>query len=245
MRDVPTAFAVLAATLSVGAVGCIDRDPYDAGDVAAADAFHARQAAAATRAAPLDPGTTGASGVPGARTAGADGSRSVRCRCDAEGGLHVEAPADARVTRPEGEADAQAEIALDDEARRGLPLRTTKSLGFIGDGKLSQSPSRGGPWNVPDALLPPHAHDEPRYGGGYAGYAYGYGGYAPRTYARGYGHGGYGGSRSTGSSSGGGGGGGSSGGHNLNFSPHVHSSGSSYGGSPARTGGGGGARGPR
>jgi hypothetical protein len=70
---------------------------------------------------------------------------------------------------------AEAEIVLSDDPAPA-PLRRTKSLGFIGDNKLTSSPSRGGPWDVPDALLPAHRHVEPRYG---AQVSYGY-----RSYAR-------------------------------------------------------------
>ena len=85
-------------------------------------------------------------------------SRTVRCGCDADGELHVSAPQGSQVTVPEDATHpAEAQIVLPDD-RPGMPLRRTKSLGFIGDGKLTPSPSRGGPWNVPDALLPPHRH---------------------------------------------------------------------------------------
>ena len=91
-------------------------------------------------------------------------SRTVRCGCDADGDLHVSAPHGSQVTVPEDATHpAEAQIVLPDD-RLGMPLRRTKSLGFIGDGKLTPSPSRGGPWNVPDALLPPHRHYAPSYG---------------------------------------------------------------------------------
>lgn len=115
-------------------------------------------------------------------------SRTVRCGCDADGDLHVQAPQGSKVVRPEDAAfAAEAEVVLpDDEPPR--PIRRTKSLGFIGDNKLGQSHTYGGPWAVPDALLPPHRHVEPRYGGygGYGGYGRAYGSYgsyrSPPTY---------------------------------------------------------------
>jgi hypothetical protein len=84
---------------------------------------------------------------------------SVRCACDANGDLHVRAPQGATVTRPPDAAngDAVADISFEEEPRR--PIRTVKSLGFIGDNKLTETPPRGGPWAAGDALLPPHAHD--------------------------------------------------------------------------------------
>ncbi|MBX3264211.1 MAG: hypothetical protein KIS78_29835 [Labilithrix sp.] len=108
-------------------------------------------------------------------------SRTVRCACDADGDLHVSAPQGSRVTVPEDATNpAEAQIVLPED-RLGAPLRRTKSLGFVGDGKLTPSPSRGGPWNVPDALLPPHRHVEPRY----QRPSYGYGAYVP-GYVPGY-----------------------------------------------------------
>ena len=110
-------------------------------------------------------------------------SRTVRCGCDADGELHVRAPHGSEVRRPEdGTYPAEAEIVLAEDPPPAR-LRHSKSLGFIGDSKLTPSPSRGGPWAVPDALLPPHAHVEPRYGGGgswgYRGGSYGaYGAYS-------------------------------------------------------------------
>jgi hypothetical protein len=107
-------------------------------------------------------------------------SRTVRCGCDADGGLHLSAPRGSRVLVPEDATQAaEAEVVLPDDGAP-IPLRRTKSLGFIGDGKLTSSSSRGGPWNVPDALLPPHQHVEPRYGG-YSSYGYRSYGYGPRV----------------------------------------------------------------
>jgi hypothetical protein len=98
------------------------------------------------------------------------GSRAVRCGCDADGGLHVRAPAGSRVFVPDDASlGAEAEIIVPEEARPA-PLRRVRSLGFIGDGKLTESRSRGGPWNAPDAVLPPHQHVQPYYGP--TGYGY-------------------------------------------------------------------------
>jgi hypothetical protein len=92
-------------------------------------------------------------------------SRTVHCACDADGGLHVVAPPGSRVTTPESASDfAQAQIDLPGDPV-DMSIRRTKSLGFIGDNPLTPSPSRGGPWNVGDALLPPHRHASPHYSG--------------------------------------------------------------------------------
>jgi hypothetical protein len=96
-------------------------------------------------------------------------SRTVRCGCDADGGLHLRTPQGSRVTVPEDDNPAyvsEAEVVLPDDAP--AYRRTSKSLGFIGDSKLTPGRSHGGPWNVPDALLPPHRHLTPSYG--YSGY---------------------------------------------------------------------------
>ena len=115
---------------------------------------------------------------------GAPSHANVRCRCDEAGGLHVAAPEGSTVRVPAGASreDAEAEITLSDEAP-GQPMRRTKSLGFIGDGKLNESTSHGGPWAVHDALLPPHSH------GGFGGYSsYGAYGVGQRpSYGGGYG----------------------------------------------------------
>jgi hypothetical protein len=217
------AVTVLSLASAVTAIGCVERDPFNASDIAAADAFHAREAAKAQSGNPVAPSTTGA----------------VRCRCDGDGNLHVNAPQGSTVRATEGQEDAEAEITLP-ERRPGTPIRTTVSLGFVGDGKLTQSPSHGGPWNAPDGLLPKHAHGMPDR-------PYGYGGYAGRGYyvpARFYGYGGYGygGSYAT---RGGGGGGASAPPQHTGAIYHppanVHSSGAapgggSYGGGHARGG---------
>jgi hypothetical protein len=101
-------------------------------------------------------------------------SRTVRCGCDADGGLHVRAPQGSRVTVPEDDNPAyvsEAEVVLPDDPT--IYRRRSKSLGFIGDNKLTPGRSYGGPWNVPDALLPPHRHVMPSYG---------YGAYYPVRY---------------------------------------------------------------
>lgn len=110
---------------------------------------------------------------------------TVRCGCDASGDLHVRAPQGSRVTVPEDATfDAEAEIALPVEmTERPRPIRTTRSLGFIGDNKLGEAASSrsfGGPWSAPDALLPAHRHDTARYGHGTGSWrATGYRTYAP------------------------------------------------------------------
>jgi hypothetical protein len=207
------AVSVLCLAFALTAIGCVDRDPYSANDVAAADAFHARQSAIALRNAPESGGATAAG--------------KVRCRCDAEGGLHVEAPQGSKVVpmRADTSEDAEAEITLA-ERRAGRPIRQTVSLGFIGDNKLNETPSR----NHGDALLPPHAHGVPDRPYAY-GTSYGYGG--PRAYGYGAVSRGHGGqvpqqyvSR----------GGPPLGGHNVNGSPHIRTTG--WGGSSSGSSGG-------
>lgn len=173
MRATTTA-TILFALTAIGTTGCGERDPYNAYDVASANQFQAEQRAQAMKHAPPDPDAFTVTE-----------SSKVRCRCDADGGLHVTAPANAQV-RPMTNGDredAEAEIALA-ERPAGTRIRRTVSLGYVGDGPLTQVPSRGGPWNVPDALLPAHQHVEPRYPSvityGTAGvypYAVPYGGY--------------------------------------------------------------------
>ncbi len=128
---------------------------------------------------------------------------TVRCSADEDGNLHVRAPADARVTAPaDAPEGATAEIAWapeDDVPQMPRPVRPrSRSLGFIGDGKLTQGPSTGGRWSygAHDDLLPPHPHGAGRWGspgyGAYGNYnAYGnYGAYGSNGgYAR---YGGYG-----------------------------------------------------
>lgn len=224
MRATTTIATVFCAVTAFATVGCGERDPYNAYDVAAANQFQAQQREQAMRRSPPDPDSFTVSE-----------SAKVRCRCDADGGLHVTAPADAQV-RPMTNGDredAEAEIALADRPP-GTRIRRTVSLGYVGDAPLTQIPSRGGPWNVPDALLPPHQHVEPRYptvityGAPFYGYRYG----------GSYGY--HGGTRSSGTLSqpqpaGG-----------LHYPTHIHSSGGAGG---ARGGSGGvstgGGRGPR
>ncbi len=212
--------AILGLGLTTFATGCGEREPYNAYDVAAANQFQAQQREEALRHAPADKGAN-------------DGAKAkVVCRCDADGGLHVTAPPDARVTAREGE-DAEAEISLDDRPP-GTRLRRTVSLGYVGDGPLTQIPSRGGPWNVPDAILPLHDHVETRYPSiGYGG-PYGYYGY------RGYRHSGWGTSRGTSPASGGQV---LSSGHNLHFPTHLSVPG--VGGNGSSGGSRSGGRGPR
>jgi hypothetical protein len=136
---------------------------------------------------PLDPGEIAAEDMARASTStGRErGAATVTCRCDGEGGLHVRAPEGSRVRVPDGPAsdDAQVEVTLADNASTG-PIRRTRSLGFIGDNKLTETRSRGGPWNAPDAVMPIHAHGGGSYGSGYGGRS-GYGsGYGSRSYGR-------------------------------------------------------------
>jgi hypothetical protein len=88
-----------------------------------------------------------------------------------------------RVPDGPGREDAQAEITLADDALP-QPIRRTRSLGFIGDNKLTETASRGGPWNAPDAVMPIHAHGGGSYGGGYGGRSVYGGGYGSRSYTR-------------------------------------------------------------
>jgi hypothetical protein len=135
---------------------------------------------------PLDPGEIAAEDLARGPTAAGRGrgGETVTCRCDAEGGLHVRAPEGATLRVPDGarSEDAEAEIVFADAAP-SQPVRRTRSLGFIGDNKLTESRSRGGPWNAPDAVMPIHPH-----GGGSYGYGSGYGvryGYGPASGGRG------------------------------------------------------------
>jgi hypothetical protein len=138
------AATVLLVASAVSAIGCIgrDRDPLDPSD------FN---------------GSSAEERVP-SRAPRGDPQKTVHAACDEDGNLHVRAPENVRVTTPEdARANAEAEIALDDQP--GRPIRRTKSLGFIGDNKLGPSRSHGGPWNAPDGVLPPHRHGYPSYGG--------------------------------------------------------------------------------
>jgi hypothetical protein len=95
-----------------------------------------------------------------------DPIHTVRVAEDERGGLIVQAPPGARVIRPEGSPyPAEVEILMP-PPNEGRPLRVTKSLGYIGDGKLGENHSRyGGSYNVPDNLLPPHQHGGWQYSG--------------------------------------------------------------------------------
>jgi hypothetical protein len=149
----------LVVVCASGALGCLDKEAQDPGTIVREE-------------------TVNRVGPPSRAT-----SRTVRCGCDADANLHISAPQGSQVSRPEDAThDAEAQVVLPDDAP--VPLRRTKSLGFIGDAPLTQRPSRGGPWNVPDALLPAHRHIEPSYGVGYGYRSYGRGwvpsaGYAP------------------------------------------------------------------
>lgn len=141
--------AVMVALLSLGALGagCVEKESMDPGMIVREETTLVNREAPPSRAT----------------------SRTVRCGCDRDGDLHIAAPQGSEVTRPlDATYEAEAQIVLPDEGR-SLPLRQTKSLGFIGDNKLGASRSRGGPWNAPDGLLPPHQHIEPRYGSTYFG----------------------------------------------------------------------------
>jgi hypothetical protein len=120
---------------------------------------------------PLDPGEIAAEEMARASQPSCRNGETVTCRCDAEGGLHVRAPAGSTLRVPDGAGheDAEGEITLSREESQ--PIRRTKSLGFIGDGKLTQGPTHGGPWNAPDAVMPIHLHGGGSYGsrGGYSG----------------------------------------------------------------------------
>lgn len=65
---------------------------------------------------------------------------TVRAGCDAQGGLHLVTPPGSRVVQPE-DATLPAEAIVElPQPMRGRPIRVTKSLGFIGDGKLNEAP---------------------------------------------------------------------------------------------------------
>jgi hypothetical protein len=161
------AATVLLVASAVSALGCIGKDPADPSDFASPSAEEREVA----RAKPGDP------------------RRTIRAECDKDGNLHVRAPDGAKVTTPaDAGENAVAEITLDEAP--GRRLRRTKSLGFIGDGKLGPSRSHGGPWNAPDGLLPPHAHGQRGWGSyGYRSYRPSWGsyGYPPPPQAYGYG----------------------------------------------------------
>ena len=171
MRTCKLAVPGLALLTALAGTGCYGRDAVDPSEIIAEDVARA----------------SAASRTPAGWHGGAGSGAHVTCRCDAEGGLHVAAPEGSQVRVAEGASteDAAAEITLPDEAP-GQPIRRTKSLGFIGDNKLTETPSRGGPWNAPDALLPIHRHG----GGSYSfrsSYGYsGYGGSGYSSYGRGY-----------------------------------------------------------
>lgn len=138
---------VVVVTSGAASLGCIDREAEDPG--------------AALRESATNRGT-------------------VRCSADEDGNLHVRAPADARVTAPaDAPEGATAEIGWaqeDDYPQMPRPVRPrSRSLGFIGDGKLTQAPNHGGRWGygAHDDLLPPHAHREWSWPGAY-GYGSGY-----------------------------------------------------------------------
>ena len=123
---------VVVVSCATGAVACVDREADDPG--------------AALRSSAIGHGT-------------------VRCRADEDGNLHVRAPADARVIAPADAVEgATADIAWapeDDVAQMPRPVRPrSRSLGFIGDGKLTETPRAEDRWSygAHDDLLPPHPH---------------------------------------------------------------------------------------
>jgi len=162
---------LLIASLGIFSMGCAEKQAADPGELVRAEGHF------------LDhPSSRSAEGgretVSRIAPPSYDTSRTVRVGCD-DDGLHIKAPPGSKVTVPDDAThDAEAQIVLPYDGE-GRPIRVTKSLGYIGDAPLTQTPSRGGPWNVPDALLPQHPHHEPRYGisGGYYGaprYSHGY-----------------------------------------------------------------------
>lgn len=220
--SVTVAMVATVATLALSALGCVERDPFSAGDVAAADAFHASHLASATSGVPAD----------GAGAAGSATERRVACACDAEGGLHVQAPADATVRAAESSEDAQATITLPAAEARGTRLRHTVSLGFAGDGKLTDIPSsRHAAWGDEGSA---RGGTYVRYGYGGVGRAHGWGRSSAGVRSRGA-------SRSANS-----GGSQAPRGGGLIFSPLVHRT-MAAGGTHGRGSGGsgGGSRGPR
>ena len=101
---------------------------------------------------PLDPSETEE-----AEVARSPSASHITSRCDASGGLHVTAPQNAAVVARDS-VDAQIEISIAEPETDTGPSRRTRSLGFVGDAPLTQSRTYGGPWNVPDGLLPIHPH---------------------------------------------------------------------------------------
>ncbi|HEY8075253.1 MAG TPA: hypothetical protein VIF62_14110, partial [Labilithrix sp.] len=79
----------------------------------------------------MDPGTMQREAVARGQSREYEAHREtvVRCACDADGGLHVQAPDDARVTAT---GPGAADIVFDEGPPR-RPIRTTVSLGYIGD----------------------------------------------------------------------------------------------------------------
>lgn len=146
---------LVLGSLMIFGVGCVDKEAADPGEVVRAETVD--------RIAPPSRAT----------------SRTVRVGCD-DDGLHITAPPGSQVTIPD-DATHQAEAQIVLPADEPGPIRRVKSLGFIGDNPLTQTPSRGGPWNAPDAVLPKHSHHEPNYGFGRS-----YGGRFRSSYAPGY-----------------------------------------------------------
>jgi hypothetical protein len=175
----PLAIGLPALLLAHGALGCERRDPLDPHE------FVAEETARIAHASP----------------AAARGEARVTCRCDADAGLHVVAAEGSIVTVPPDAArtDAEADIVVAserDEASEapGGRLRHTVSLGFVGDGKLTEIPPRGG-YHDGGFTYPPTPY-------------YGFGGGVSRRFGGGGVHRGFVGGGSHGSHGGGGGHGG-------------------------------------
>ena len=197
--------AIPVLVLASGALGCERREPADPHE------FVAEETARVARSSP-------AASAPGAH---------VSCRCDEEGGLHVVAPAGSVVTVPPDAArtDAQADIVVASEPEElseapGTRLRHTVSLGFAGDGPLTDVHSQG--YDDGGFYYPPQPYYGYGYGGSYrtgGGVHHGFVGSGPHGTFRGSAsHGGFHGGVSHGSVGGGGshgshGGGGGHGGH--------------------------------
>lgn len=120
--------AIPVLVLAFAASGCERRDPLDPHELIAEETARVARASAVRQAA-------------------GDGAH-VTCRCDDEGGLHVAAPEGSIVTVPSdaARADAEADIIVPSEPSEppGTRLRHTVSLGFVGDGKLTEIPPQGG-----------------------------------------------------------------------------------------------------
>lgn len=136
------AYALIVVTAGALAVGCVDKEAADPAEIMREEML-------------LPPSSIGFD----------DPIHSVRVAEDDRGGLIVQAPPGARVIRPEGSPYAAEVQVLMPPANEHRPIRTSKSLGYIGDGKLGEGSHYGGAWNVPDNLLPQHSHGGWQYYG--------------------------------------------------------------------------------